>query len=305
MSAISPTWGLNYDFLDEYFKYKFGEKLKKLPKVHYDNWYPFKSASGKWYAFHNDNYYDIRIIDMETLEPVVTQCFSNLETDPDFVPTEHVTDRSVWYAHHVNLSTYVPSYMRFMYESKYAEPHPMVRMDSTIGETEEDAYHLYGNSKTREEVFAFLDEHLEFVPVAFNAHTIWAADFEAYVDVIDLSEIDKGIVRVYDIDPIIIPIEADTVRSVVRVRHENWSRVRRQNESEEEFDARTAKLPKETFRFEYLTAKTRDRLEPGHSMRNLCVEEEIGKPSVTPLPDELPWSRYKRAYEDRKRERES
>lgn len=56
---------------------------------------------------------------------------------------------------------------------------------------------------------------VEFAPIAFNAWTYWAADEEFYVDTLDLSRIDEGVVAVFDRKPYVVSRGIRQVRDVV------------------------------------------------------------------------------------------
>lgn len=174
--------------------------VEKFGSVKYQNWCPFRSPKGTWMAFHNSAYSDIRVVNLDTMSVVV---------DGDFYAHFDKEDKTkTVYGSHVNSSTYVPSYA------------------STIEQTE---------SGTNREFIYDRDDHdfeaepldiIMSVPLAFNAWTIWAADYEFYVDVLDLSKIDEGIVTRLDVGkPLVIPIGAEHVRNYVNPSSEHWHRL--------------------------------------------------------------------------------
>jgi hypothetical protein len=197
----SPSWGYSFKKIDELFqpiKEKFGQ-----PR--YNNFYPFKSASGKWYAFWNDRYSDIKIWDVEKHEIVFTNYYSNLEPK--------------YYAEHTNVSTYVPCYIFDSFELNGKE-HRFTVSDYDIDES-------YDIS---------LDD-LHFVPFAFNASTIWGCDYEFYCDVLDLRRIDEGIVSTIK-KSYILSRDMNHVRDMIKVETENWRAIRNKDETDEEFEIR-------------------------------------------------------------------
>lgn len=178
--------------------------VEKWGKPAYQNWYPFRSPKGAWMAFHNTSYTDIRIVNLDTMDVVVDGDFySHLHRDPD----GQVDWRSpeTVYGSHTNHSTYVPAYSTHAIE-------PIGKTDMLVF----DDYD-FEDGESLDSVFS--------VPIAINAWTIWAADYEFYVDVMDLSLVDDGIVRHFHMNRLAgaaIPISASHVRNFVKPSTEHW-----------------------------------------------------------------------------------
>lgn len=196
MSGYNYDWKF-FDNLTNDLKIKAEEKFGK---IRYNNWCPFKSPKGTMMAFHNSSYRDIRVINLDTMEIVINgEFYSHFDKEDE---------KNTVYSSHANHSTYVPSYWKFQSE-KYE--HVL-----NVDEIDEDNKHEFT-----------LDNMLS-APYAINDWTIWAADYEFYVDILDLSEIDSGKIRKFDISPnpmmrnLSIPIEADHVRDYVKVDLEHW-----------------------------------------------------------------------------------
>ncbi len=166
-------YGYNYAIWDTFITEKFSKQLKHLGNMQpYGQVEIFRSPKGRWMAFHNTNYYDIRIVDLETCEPVFENFYSYFDKDK----TNQV------YKHHVNFTTYVPTYF--------------VDNFTTDGKKSLYLVKTYGFDCVEDmENFDFND--LFSIPIAFNAWTIWGADFEFYVDVLDLREIDDGKLKMF------------------------------------------------------------------------------------------------------------
>lgn len=168
---------------------KYKGELTPLPNACYGNFYPFRSPKGRWMAFHNKYYSDIRIIDLKTYETVFEQFYRT--------PT--------YYASHTNFCTYVPGYMSSM---------------SSDGKTR----FFYNDHELDEDKdWDNFEEDIGYLPIAFNAWTIWACDYEFYVDILDLRQIDDGILKIYENKTsFIIPRSAGHVRNYVNVQLE-WN----------------------------------------------------------------------------------
>lgn len=174
---------------------KFINELYPRPKdVRYENWYPFRSPKGVMMAFYNNSYGDIKIVNLETNEVVVDEFYSHSDTDPE----------KKWYKSHTNVSTYVPSYW-VIKEKMQMKDQPekdifYTALDYDIEEGED--LKAYGEFKS--------------LPIAFNAWTIWAMDYEFYVDVLDLREIDSGIIRKWKNIQYVITKDARHVRNFIK-----------------------------------------------------------------------------------------
>ena len=168
----------------------------KPTDVKYENWYPFRSPKGIMMAFYNTSYGDIKVINLETKEIVVEEFYSHSDTDPE----------KNWYKSHTNISTYVPSYW-VIKEKKHVKDHPEKDILYTILDYDtdpltEETLNSYGQFKS--------------LPVAFNAWTIWGIGTEFYVDVLDLREIDSGIIRKWKNIQYIITRDASHVRDFIK-----------------------------------------------------------------------------------------
>lgn len=186
-------FGRDYSVWDKLVEDAIGQKVQALNEklktgYKYQNYYPFKSPKGKWFCFYGDTYADIRIYDLETLELVTKSFYSNMEKKV--------------YAHHANYSSYVPGY----YTSKYKDEYLFAHEEYTLGDEKDN--------------LPTVDE-LQYSTFAFNAWTIWAADTEFYVDIIDLSDIDNGNVKLIDKEVYIISRDTYSMRDMVNIDVEN------------------------------------------------------------------------------------
>jgi hypothetical protein len=188
-------YGNDYSFWDAKVKERFKDQLEKLGKVRYENFCVFKSPKGRWMAFHNTSYTDIKVYDLETLELVATDFYSKSVRNEDGSYNRELST----YASHTNASTFVPVYMPRNH-GKYTS------LDDMSGLVEEDW-------------LSFCDwDRMISPPIAFNSWTIWAADFEFYVDVLDLREIDNGIIKKWpDVCSFEIPRSGYNVRDFVEI----------------------------------------------------------------------------------------
>lgn len=163
--------------------------------VRYQNWYPFKSPKGVMMAFYNNSYGDIRVINLETKEVVVNEFYSHEDADP----------AKNWYKSHTNVSTYVPSYWVLNEKNTDVKgvttEYMFTMLDYDIDPLDEETLKSYGEFKS--------------LPFAFNAWTIWGMDFEFYVDILDLTEIDDGIIRKWKDVNYVITKNADHVRNFI------------------------------------------------------------------------------------------
>lgn len=177
---MSEGYGKDFTFWDNLVKERFKDQLEKLGTPRYRNWEVFKSPKGRWMAFHNKSYSDIKIVDLETLEPVIPYFYGKTVYNED---GSYNKDESVYDGFHTNVTSFVPTYLKRSYESNVTKKEEIYYTE--ICEIDESFI------KDEEDIWAKIIS----VPLAFNAYTYWAADFELYVDVIDLSEIDNGIIK--------------------------------------------------------------------------------------------------------------
>lgn len=230
------NWNYSFNKLDNYFKEKFKDQLEFLGKYPYKNFYPFKSPKGKWMAFHSKYYSDIRIVDLENPERIV---YEGYYRDPNSK-----------YSAHCNVNTYVPSYL-------VVPPNDSTQYGFAISDNDFDDWLSDGSMK--ESQF----ENIDFLPLAFNVWTIWAADYELYLDVFDLSKIDDGILNCYKTDfKNTFPIECSDIRKHIKVEVEEWFPIKNQDESIEDFDKRLKDEPFDiSFAIKYLPEVWNQRFE--------------------------------------------
>lgn len=214
-------WGHDYSFVDKMFSTYFSESLKKLGGVKYNNWYPFKSPKGRWMAFHNTSYGDIRIVDLEANTVVATNFYSNFDVRPD---------APKWYMHHTNVASYVPGFIQ--YDDTLNDDKPVV---FTLEDREMTSWLEDGSlvsiykeclsveaDPSEQELISFVFDKWQSTNFALNAYTYWAADFEFYVDILDLSRIDEGILAIYPKPTYVMPIDTDNLRSMVKFEVESF-----------------------------------------------------------------------------------
>ena len=191
----------------------------------------FFSPQGQKMAFYNTKYSDIRIVKIPTMEVVVDTFYSNKK--------ENV------YAHHANFSTYVPTYMTYDYIRSDGELDSLVDIDSEF-EEDPEAYMKENREKG-------LRYEIKSLPLAFNAWTIWACDYEFYVDVIDLSEVDNGIIRKSTCPGFTMTRSGKEVRNYIQTSISYWYSV-----IDNKIDT-TTKESNLIASFEYLERIERDR----------------------------------------------
>lgn len=199
----TPSWGRTFRKLDVWLAgFGIAEHLGgpvewtaigSRPGHSYLNFHPFKSASGRLYAFHDGgNYTDIRVHELWREDGALT---SRPVTSDFYRTKEH-------YDGHANYSIYCPSY--FVRDSQYK---------GLKGEI------VKSKEVVMDHAFDAVDEvpwgEVQFAPVAFNAFTYWAADTEFYVDTIDLSRIDEGRISLFDRKPYVVSRTMKQVRDVV------------------------------------------------------------------------------------------
>lgn len=177
------------------------EKFPRPTNVRYQNWQPFLSPKGVWMAFYNTGYSDILVVNLETNEVVINEFYSHKDADPE----------KSWYKSHTNVSTYVPGYFSCMEIFKNKDDVTPTYFSIPDYETE-----------SAEERASYGE--LKFLPLAFNAWTIWGMDSEYYVDVLDLSKIDDGIIRKWQDVNYIITRHAQHVRDFIHHDIEMWSK---------------------------------------------------------------------------------
>lgn len=186
---------------------------EKFGKHSYRNWYPFKSPKGDWMAFHMVSYSDIRIVNLDSMEIVVDgEFYAHIVKGAD--GKNDWRHKDTVYNSHTNTSVYVPSYYIDTYDKgKDPEGNSCGVGHYAVNDREfDDDESTLGNMKS--------------VPIAFTAWTIWAADYEFYVDMLDLSEVDEG--RVSLLSPgekfqgACIPISARHVRNWVKPEVDYW-----------------------------------------------------------------------------------
>lgn len=260
----NPSWGHDYSVIDKLFE-PFKEKLGHYC---YDNFYPFKSKSGKWYAFHNDQYSDIKIVEIETGKTVVKHFYSNKGV----------------YLSHTNASTYVPAFVRGVYES----PHT----GRTIKTITND--HDFEDSEN------ITLDMIESVPIAINSWTIWAADYEFYVDAIDLRRIDEGIVRKLKFPQKVISRDCLQVRNVVECQTDYWYCIKKEGETDEELKARQDAV-QPTSDFKFLVENHDLRFSPKEPDHEEDIYDPNGVAGKYEVDEELPWQESKRWLDERKK----
>lgn len=194
----------------------------KPENVKYRNWYPFLSPKGRWLAFYNKSYTDINIIDLETKELVVRDFYSRYR-GYDLIDGKRVSmEGHVYNGGHCNVSTYVPHCVYTQFVSSSADNKWL------FSGLEDFDFDVFDPAKTDEYMSnknSGFKHHtdkrvLTSVPIAFNAYTYWAADFEFYVDLIDLSEVDNGVIKMIDGGRFTIPRSAEHVRNYVNCSFE-------------------------------------------------------------------------------------
>jgi hypothetical protein len=203
-------YGHDWGAWDAYLEHK---GIVPPGEVRYGNWCPFWSPKGRLMAFYNKSYGDIQIIDLETKEVVVKDFYSRLRPmeDPERV-----------YNHHTNCSTYVPSFIRYPHESKFT---------ANNEERHHRGFSHYVDQEWggKDDLQEWLDTlankggEIGSLPVAFNVWTIWACDYEQYLDAIDLRQVDDGIVKLWPSKKTHIPINATHVRNYVQVAIDHHS----------------------------------------------------------------------------------
>ena len=198
---INDGYGHNYSAWDAFVEKNFGEQIRKLgPIQQYAKIEVFKSPKGRWMAFHHTDYTDIRIVDLETGDTVLKNFYSYFNGKKE--------DRI--YIHHVNFTTFVPTYSKSSYEHKGKKE--TIFVDPTdynsLKEMEDDAWND-------------LDSIMS-LPLAFNSWTIWAADHEFYVDILDLREIDDGKLKIFDGGGFTLTRSAGHIRNYIKGEPSFW-----------------------------------------------------------------------------------
>lgn len=244
----SPGWGRTFQKVDAWLA-SFGitdhlggplgfAEIGSRPGHSYRNFHPFKSSSGRLYAFHDGgNYTDIKIHEISRVDGVL----QGRPVTADFYRTkEH-------YDGHANYSVYCPCY--FVRDAEYR---------GLSGEI------VKSRQVIMDHAFDAVDEvpwsEVRFAPVAFNAFTYWAADTEFYVDTIDLSRIDEGLISLFDRKPYVVPRTIEQVRDVIDFAGWYYEDLRRTFLFEEE-DA--TPLPGIDFNVRVLTEASEDRFQIG------------------------------------------
>lgn len=161
-------YGTNFEAWDRAVAARFKDQLARLGSNHrYGVPEIFRSPKGRWMAFHNPKYSDVRVVDLETGEIVATDVYSN--RDPE-----------VYDGFHANFTMYVPSYFRTVLNLRNGD--------------EPNLMHV---SELDDKDFESVDwDALVSIPLAFYSYTFWAADYEFYVELLDLREIDDGKIHV-------------------------------------------------------------------------------------------------------------
>ena len=175
-------YGADWGVWDRWRRERHAAAIAALGTYAYGNLEVFLSPAGRWMAFHTDDYADVRVHDLEDGRLVAT----------------HVYSRDDHYGHTVNLSTYVPTFRRKVEHGRVGFA-PM---------------HAAGMDRER----GIVEAELWSMPVAFNAWTVWGADHEQMIDLVDLSRIDEGVIALYDRDPWSTTIGAGHVRDFVHAK---------------------------------------------------------------------------------------
>lgn len=269
--------GFGYDYApwDKAITEKFKDQLAKLgAHQKYGQVEIFKSPKGRWMAFHNPSYGDIRIVDLESGDVVAKDFYSS--TDPKV------------YGHHANFTTFVPSYFyENLYEGK-PEHGDKVRMNlSEVFDYEDSDFETVNW------------DNLYSVPIAFNSWTIWAADNEFYVDAIDLRRVDEGVILPFKGAGFTLTRGASHVRQFIKHDSSYWVKVRTQEE-------RAAGLENElscdrgefVVSFDFLEEKSGTRLMVAPKGELFKFEDGNKDADSEYQHDELPWVGLKRRMDE-------
>jgi hypothetical protein len=247
-AMASPSWGRSFRKLDAWLN-GFGitehlggavdlQEIGSRPGHSYRNFQPFKSASGRLYAFHDGgDYTDIRIHEVWTEDDGLK---SRAVTSDFYRTKEH-------YDGHANYSTYCPCY--FVRDSQYR---------GIKGEIVTSKQVVMDHSFDLVDQVPWAD--VQFAPIAFNAFTYWAADTEFYVDTIDLSRIDEGQISLFDRQRYVVSRTIDQVRDVIDFDgwfHEDLRRTGLFAEGDQN------PLPGISFNVRVLTEASEDRFQIG------------------------------------------
>lgn len=188
---MTEGYGHNFEHFDRYVTSIMPshviENLHTLGTPIHGNYYPFLSKSNKWYAFFNKSYSDINIYDLETNKLVVDYFYESTA--------------------HVNVSTYVPAYSLIEYLD-------FTKQDGTHSIFADWDYETneYSAMNTNNSIDV---QMLRYTPIAFNAYTLWAADFEYYVDILDLNDIDNGNIKLIEKTKFTLPTAMNQVRNYI------------------------------------------------------------------------------------------
>lgn len=269
---MSEGYGCDWTVWDALVRERFKEALDKLGVYKYRNFEVFKSPQGRWMAFHGSSYMDIRVVDLETCEVVCTNFYSNRVLNS---AGEYDREKS-FYIEHTNVSTCVPTYLKSVYDD-YS-----VLCEPTDLESEGD-----------KEDFTQWDKMIS-LPFAFNAFTYWAADWELYVDVLDLREIDKGIIKKWEgATSFVIPHGADHVRNYVKLDDAGIIKPKDGNKEFTHAD------------FKVLEERTRDRFHVNNDGTDFKFYNmyKKGDEGLYKVEEDLPWQVGQRMMEEQRKKR--
>lgn len=184
----------DYNGWDELCPYKqkkdgiYYKNKKILETPSYRNFYPFITKSGKWFAFYNQTYSDMKIINLETLEIVVDKFYR----------------KEGKYSAHCNIETYVPGFL-------------FVEMENN------ENYSLNDHSRyINKEKITQNNSKQYYFPFAFNGYTFWACDYEIYIDMFDISDIENGNISLLKQQWAILPIDLYRIRNYISAKKESW-----------------------------------------------------------------------------------
>ncbi len=207
LAAHTDGYGYDYAPWDRAVAEKFKTNLERLgPHQRYGKVEIFRSPKGRWMAFHNPQYTDIRVVDLETGDVVAKDVYANFSVEP-----------RVYDGFHANFTTFVPSYFRQMISvgTSYEQPH------------------LFSVTEYDDNDFQTVDwDTLLSVPLAFNSYTYWAADHEFYVDVLDLRDIDDGKIHLLKGTGFTLIRSASHVRQFIKSDASSWVKIRTAEERE-------------------------------------------------------------------------
>lgn len=283
--AMTKGYGHDFSGFDALTKPLLDKATEKFGKHAYRNWCPFKSPAGAWMAFHMSSYSDIRVINLDTMEVVVDgEFYAHLHRGDDGKVDWRA--KETVYASHTNTSVYVPSYAELPYTNHKGEA------DTYVVEG-----HEFEPEDSDKESRVTLD-FIRSVPLAFNAWTIWAADYEFYVDVLDLSDVDNGNISILELGEkhrgMSIPISASHVRNFIKPSIDHWIKIGDKSKGEE-----NSRVKDVTFDAMILTESHLGRLELGAGERGFHDIYTEDKTAAYPR-GRKPWESLRDRLNERK-----